>query len=192
VSARSANISAIIQNISAIIQQGRRVRPVLAARHELLLRVLPPRVGRARGRRGAPQRRRHGDPRPDDLPAGARAQLTDAAQDSRPRVSHSLLLLPAPSIQSSYPLPLHAVILMPCQPGNRYVQVGRMVVQFLCAAIVAIGKEKGQVYTNRILYRIWVQDKYNTTTTTSYLISPQKQKKTTLGAVNISFDRVIC
>ena len=78
---------------------GCRVRPVLAARHELLLRVLPPRVGRARGRRGAPQRRRHGDPLPDDLPAGARAQLAAAAQDSRPRVSpHSSLPPPAPSI----------------------------------------------------------------------------------------------
>jgi hypothetical protein len=101
---------------------GWRVRPVLAARHELLLRLLPPRVGRARGRRGAPQRRRHGDPFPDDLPAGARAQLAVAAEHSRPRVSHSPLLakLPAPSI---YPLPLHAC--GHAMPARKQIQVGR-------------------------------------------------------------------
>lgn len=47
---------------------GRGVRPVLAPRHELLLRLLPPGLRRRGGRRATPERRRGGHPLPDKLP----------------------------------------------------------------------------------------------------------------------------
>ena len=47
---------------------GRGVRPVLAPRHELLLRLLPPRLRRRGGRRATPERRRGGHPHEDQLP----------------------------------------------------------------------------------------------------------------------------
>jgi hypothetical protein len=47
---------------------GRGVRPVLAPRHELLLRLLPPGLRRREGRRAAPERRRRGHPLQDQLP----------------------------------------------------------------------------------------------------------------------------
>jgi hypothetical protein len=80
---------------------GCRVREALAPRHQLLLRVLPPRVGRPGGRRGAPQRRRHGDPLAGDLPARARSQ--PAPQDPRPRVrTHPPHLHPRPLAANTY------------------------------------------------------------------------------------------
>ena len=47
---------------------GRGVRPVLAARHELLLRLLPPGLRRRGRRRATPERQRGGHPLEDELP----------------------------------------------------------------------------------------------------------------------------
>jgi hypothetical protein len=51
-----------------LVFAGRGVRPTLAARNELLLRVLPPGLWRRGGRRAAPERRRGGYPLEDELP----------------------------------------------------------------------------------------------------------------------------